>query len=52
MEYLDLHIEIKESGLYYTLYDKRDKFPFPIVNFPTYLEIFQQLNLIMYLQRN
>jgi hypothetical protein len=34
VDFLDLHIEIKSNSFYYTLYDKRDKFPFPIVNFP------------------
>ena len=33
--YLDIHCEIDNGGtLYTTLYDKRDDFTFPIVNFP------------------
>jgi len=32
--YLDLHIEIKNNDIHYTLYDKRDSFSFPIINFP------------------
>ena len=33
--YLDLHLEIDQSDkLYCCLYDKRDDFDFPVVNFP------------------
>lgn len=32
--YLDLHLEVKDKKFTYRLYDKRDKFSFPIVNFP------------------
>ena len=33
--YLDLHLEFDEDGTLFTrLYDKRDDFSFPIVNFP------------------
>ena len=32
--YLDLHLEIKDTILNYKIYDKRDHFHFPIVNFP------------------
>ena len=33
--YLDLHLEFGEDGKLFTrLYDKRDNFDFPIVNFP------------------
>ena len=33
--YLDLHVEIDKEGRFETkLYDKRDDFSFPIVNFP------------------
>ena len=33
--YLDLHLEIKSEGRLRTkLYDKRDDFNFPLVNFP------------------
>lgn len=32
--YLDLHIEIINNNLNYTIYDKRDTFSFPIINFP------------------
>ena len=32
--YLDLHLEIDSKGLRTNLYDKRDDFNFPIVNFP------------------
>ena len=34
VNYLDLHLEIKNSSIEYSLYDKRDKFGFAIVNFP------------------
>ena len=44
--YLDLHIEIDSERRFRTkLYDKRDDFNFPIVNFPftlVYVTIFQQ----------
>ena len=37
--YLDLRLEFDEDGKFFTrLYDKRDNFYFPIVNFP-YLSI-------------
>jgi hypothetical protein len=36
--YLDLHLEIDNEGRLRTkLYDKRDYFNFPIVNFPVYI---------------
>jgi hypothetical protein len=34
VNYLDLHLEIKNSCIEYRLYDKRDNFGFNIVNFP------------------
>lgn len=34
MNYLDLHLEIKNSSIQYRLFDKRDNFKFNIVNFP------------------
>ena len=34
VNYLDLHLEIKDSTIQYQLYDKRDNFGFSIVNFP------------------
>ena len=35
VNYLDLHLEFDEDGKLFTpLYDKRDDFDFPIVNFP------------------
>ena len=34
VNYLDLHLEIKDSTIQYQLFDKRDKFGFAIVNFP------------------
>ena len=34
VNYLDLHLEIKNSCIEYRLYDKRDNFKFNIVNFP------------------
>jgi hypothetical protein len=34
VNYLDLHLEIKNSTITYSLYDKRDSFGFEIVNFP------------------
>jgi hypothetical protein len=35
VSYLDLHLEVDSEGLYRAkLYDKRDNFNFPIVNFP------------------
>lgn len=34
VNYLDLHLEIKNSTIQYQLYDKRDNFGFKIVNFP------------------
>ena len=42
--YLDLHLQIDSEGRLKTnLYDKRDDFNFPIVNFPfIYIAIFQQ----------
>jgi hypothetical protein len=41
--YLDLHLEIDSEGRLRTiLYDKRDNFNFPIVNFHLYVAIFQQ----------
>ena len=35
VHYLDLDILIKNDQFSYCIYDKRDKFNFPIVNFPT-----------------
>ena len=32
--YLDLSLKINKNSILYKLYDKRDKFGFPIVNFP------------------
>ena len=32
--YLDLSLSIQDSSIHYRLYDKRDNFNFPIVNFP------------------
>ena len=41
--YLDLHLESDSEGRLRTkLYDKRDDFNFPIVNFPLYVATFQQ----------
>jgi hypothetical protein len=41
--YLDLHLEIdSEERLRTKLYDKRDNFNFPIVNFHLYVAPFQQ----------
>jgi hypothetical protein len=41
--YLDLYLEIDSEGRLRTiLYDKRDNFNFPIVNFHLYVAIFQQ----------
>jgi len=41
--YLDLHLEIDSEGWLRTiLYDKRDDFNFPIVNFPLYVVTFEQ----------
>ena len=34
VNYLDLHLEIKNSSIQYRLFDKRDNFKFNIVNFP------------------
>jgi hypothetical protein len=34
INYLDLELKIKNSKICYTLYDKRNFFNFPIVNFP------------------
>ena len=34
VNYLDLHLQIKDTTLNYKIYDKRDHFHFPIVNFP------------------
>jgi len=34
VNYLDLNLKIVNKKLYYKLYDKRDNFTFPIVNFP------------------
>ena len=34
VNYLDLHLEIKNKCIQYRLYDKRDNFGFSIVNFP------------------
>lgn len=34
VNYLDLHLEIKNSSIHYRLFDKRDSFGFSIVNFP------------------
>jgi len=34
VNFLDLHLEIKNHQLFYRLYDKRDNFNFPIINFP------------------
>ena len=34
VNFLDLHLEIKDQKLFYYLFDKRDHFNFPIVNFP------------------
>ena len=34
VNFLDLHLEIKKHSFSYRLFDKRDKFKFPIVNFP------------------
>ena len=40
--YLDLYLEFDEYGKLFTqLYDKRDDFDFPIVNFPYLVVIFQ-----------
>ena len=41
--YLDLHLEIDSEGLLRTkLYDTRNDFNFPIVNFHLYVATFQQ----------
>jgi hypothetical protein len=41
--YLDIHLEIDSEGRLRTkLYDKRDDFNFPIVNFYLYVATFQQ----------
>ena len=43
VSYLDLHLEIDSEGRLRTkLYDKRDDFNFPIVNFHLYVATFQQ----------
>ena len=34
VNYLDLHLSIKDASIQYKLYDKRDNFGFSIVNFP------------------
>ena len=34
VNFLDLHLEIKNQQFFYCLFDKRDNFNFPIVNFP------------------
>ena len=34
VNFLDLHLFIQNKKLFHGLYDKRDKFNFPIVNFP------------------
>src|ERR1700733_2068618 len=34
VNYLDLNLETKDNIINYKIYDKRDKFPFKIVNFP------------------
>ena len=34
VNFLDLHLEIKKDNLSHRLFDKRDHFKFPIVNFP------------------
>ena len=34
VNYLDLHLEVKDSSIQYRLFDKRDNFSFDIVNFP------------------
>ena len=34
VNFLDLHLEMKNNGLFTSLYDKRDDFNFDIVNFP------------------
>ena len=34
VNYLDLHLEVKDSSIQYRLFDKRDNFSFNIVNFP------------------
>ena len=34
VDFLDLHIEIKNKNFTYRLHDKRDKFKFKVVNFP------------------
>ena len=34
VNFLDLHLEIQNHQFFYCLYDKRDLFTFPIVNFP------------------
>ena len=34
VNYLDLNLEIKNHSIIHKIYDKRDKFAFPIINFP------------------
>ena len=34
VNFLDLHLEIKDQQFFYRLFDKRANFNFPIVNFP------------------
>ena len=34
VNFLDLHLEIKNHQLFYRIFDKRDSFNFPIINFP------------------
>jgi len=34
VNYLDLHLEIKDNSVQHRIFDKRDNFKFPIVNFP------------------
>jgi len=34
VNYLDLHLEVKDSSIHYRLFDKRDNFSFDTVNFP------------------
>jgi len=34
VNFLDLHLEVKDKSIFYRPYDKRDHFNFPIVNSP------------------
>ena len=53
VSYLELHLEIKYEGKFKAkLYNKRDDFTFPIVNFPSTVAIFQQHERIEFIFHN